>query len=275
MLSNLLLALAAPLCAAPALQPVSASHGNPTALVAQDDEEIPDKRPEIKDALTELKDFVKARGAEDQQAIAVIDTLIGEFPKSGPKDRKAIVGGVSDCLSAKRKDLSDGVPDNGLYIAAATALGRMGPESVKSLSNWIGHKKQKDDMQVQRALILSLGRTKDTDGLKALLGTLDNHQAAIVAAGAEALGDFEGADLDERKEIFNELLKVLAGAKGAMDNDVNDRIARERYDVIAAPLITSLKRLSGHDENQPEEWTRWWNKNKKKDWDKDPEDGGV
>ena len=31
----------------------------------------------------------------------------------------------------------------------------------------------------------------------------------------------------------------------AKDSDVNNRIARERYDVIAAPMITTLKDLSG------------------------------
>jgi len=25
----------------------------------------------------------------------------------------------------------------------------------------------------------------------------------------------------------------------------------------------------GHDERDPEEWQRWWNKNKKKDWDEE------
>lgn len=266
------LVLAAPLVATAAPQPATAAA--PGARALQDEQEVPDKRPEIKDALAKLAEHVKARGEQDQQAIPVIDSLIGEFAKSGPKDRAAIVDGVADCLEAKRKDLSEGVPDNALFIAAATALGQMGPESVKALSKWIGNKKQKDDLQVQRALILSLGRTKDPEGLKALRGCLVHHDPAIVAAGAEALGEFESAPQETRKEVFSEILKILASAKGAMDNDINDIIARERYDVIAAPCITSLKRLSGHDENKPEGWTSWWNDNKREDWDKRAEVGG-
>jgi hypothetical protein len=29
-----------------------------------------------------------------------------------------------------------------------------------------------------------------------------------------------------------------------------------------------LGKLSGHNERDPQEWQRWWNKNKSKDWDK-------
>ena len=35
-----------------------------------------------------------------------------------------------------------------------------------------------------------------------------------------------------------------------VDMDVNDTIARERYDVIAAPMITTLQLLSGHEERR-------------------------
>jgi hypothetical protein len=60
----------------------------------------------------------------------------------------------------------------------------------------------------------------------------------------------------------------LTSAKNAVDADANDTIARERYDVISAPIVTALQSLSGHNENDPAEWQRWWNKNKKEDWDR-------
>jgi hypothetical protein len=52
------------------------------------------------------------------------------------------------------------------------------------------------------------------------------------------------------------------------DADPNSPALRERYDVIAAPIITTLQKLSRHNERNPEEWQRWWNKNKGKNWDK-------
>ena len=75
------------------------------------------------------------------------------------------------------------------------------------------------------------------------------------------------ADLATRKSAFESLLKVLMAAKGDKDSDVNNAIARERYDVIAAPIITSLSKLSKHDERDPDKWQTWWNKNKRADWD--------
>ena len=36
---------------------------------------------------------------------------------------------------------------------------------------------------------------------------------------------------------------------------------------IAAPIITSLAKLSKHDERDPDKWQNWWNKNKRADWD--------
>jgi hypothetical protein len=60
---------------------------------------------------------------------------------------------------------------------------------------------------------------------------------------------------------------VRGSAKNAVDGDVNDTIARERYDAISASMITTLQRISGHDERDPAAWQRWWNKNKKEDWE--------
>ena len=35
----------------------------------------------------------------------------------------------------------------------------------------------------------------------------------------------------------------------------------------AAPIMTSLKTLSKHEEREPEGWQSWWNKNNKGNWE--------
>lgn len=237
------------------------------ASALQDEDPKPDKRPEIKELLAQLKQYGKRRGKQDQQAIAVIDTLLVEFDNSGLKDRAAIAKGIADCFKLKRQTNEEGARDNKLYLAVAVSLGRMGPESVKPLESWIGHKSHRKDLELQRRLILSLGKTEAARGIKTLTGLLKHHEPTIQAASAEALGNYDGVDQDDRKDIFNEILKILGGVKNQVDADVNDIIARERYDVIAAPMITTLQLLSGHDERDPAKWQRWWNKNKKADWD--------
>ena len=229
--------------------------------------EVADKRPEVAEMLGKLKAHASKEGKEDKDAIAVIDQLNQEFPNSGPKDKVAIVKGLSKCFEERRMEKEGEAPQNQLYLAAAMALGEMGPESTDTLISWIGHKNVKKDVAVQHRLILSLGRTKNKKAVKELVNGLQHPTPSLVSAAAEALGEFEGADLETRKSAFESLLKVLMSAKGAKDGNVNDGIARERYDVIAAPIITSLTKLSKHDERDPDKWLNWWNKNKRADWD--------
>ncbi len=236
------------------------------ALALQDEEPFEDKREEIKLLIKKLGEHVKRRGKEDQEAIGVIDELVGEYPHCGPKDRGSIVKALDKCFKEKRTE-EDGVRQNQVYIAAATALGQMYPESVKVLLSWIDHKSHRADLALQRVLIKMTGQSKSAVARKPLLDLLKHHEASIQAAAAEALGEYEEIEQKERKENFEELLKLLTSVRGRVDSDPNDTIARERWDVISAPTITSLKRLSGHDENAPEGWQRWWNKNKRADWD--------
>jgi HEAT repeat protein len=266
MLETLLLTIG---IATPAPQFEAAPAPIPPLFSSQDDpKDLPDKRDEVKALVSKLKGHAKARGRQDNEAISVIDELVGEFENSGLKDRATIAKEIGNTLREKRKEV-DGVIDNKLFIASAVALGRMGPESVKVIDGWIGQKTHKKDIELQAVLIRSLGMTKSPGGVKTLQGLLKHHEARIQAAAAEALGNFGEIELKVRKDIFKEVLQVLTSVRNRLDADLNDLIARERYDVIAAPMITTLQVLSGHDERDPTAWQRWWNKNKKKDWDKE------
>ncbi len=266
MMNTLLLTVA--LGAPPATQPPP-----PTPLLAvQDDEEEikkrPDKRAEVKELVETLDDHAGARGKEDQEAIAVVDLLLGEFKVSGPKDRASIVKEIASCLKEKRKEI-EGEPDNKLYIACAVALGEMGPESVKPLQSWIGHKQHRRDLILQATLIRSLGKTRDLKASKTLMDLLTHKDAEVQAAAAEALGNYVEVKQDLRKKIFEAILKELTSTYNAANSDVNNTIARERRDQISAPMITTLQALSGHDERDPNKWQRWWNKNKRSNWDEE------
>jgi len=261
MLNTLLLTLgtAAPAHAAPV---------EPAPYVQDDPKDLPDKRPEVKELVSTLKDHVKKRGKEDAEAIAVLAKLETEFGRSGLKDRASIAKEVGNVLKEKRKEI-EGVLDNKLFLAAASALGSMGPESAKVLQGWIGHKNHKKDIDLQERLILALGATKDGKVVKELLDLLSHHEARIQGAAGTALGNYAHADQKVRKEIFKEVLQALTGVYNQSQGDSQDIIARERYDVIAAPMKTTLQVLSRHDELDPPAWRRWWNKNKKEDWDRE------
>src|SRR5678816_1025229 len=107
-----------------------AADGAPIAIhAAEDPAPVPDKRPEVEELLVKFKAHTEKKGSEDRDAIAVIDKILPEFGKSGPKDKAAIVSALGKVFDLRRSDEKEGVPNNGLYVAAATALGTMGPDS--------------------------------------------------------------------------------------------------------------------------------------------------
>lgn len=231
----------------------------------------PDNRPEIKALVEDLAKRIEKRGKEDHEAISVVDKLVQEFPKCGPKDRAVVVAALDKCFTVKRQEDQEGVRDNKLYIACAVALRTMAPESAKVLMSWIGSKEHKKDIPLQEKLIQSLGKTKDENGRKFLIKLLNDKNSRILAASAEALGEYGDSELKLRKETFEELLKLLMEAKAANDagqaSNQSDPIAAEKYNTIAAPIISALQKLAKHDEHDPNEWQRWWNKNKRENWD--------
>lgn len=252
-----------------ALSTAPSTAPSPSYAARQDpDQPPPDNRPEIKELVDKLGSHAGKRGKEDTEAVGVIDKLMQEFENCGPKDRGAIVKQLDKCFGEKRQEDADGVRDDKLYIAATRALGRMAPECVPVLSKWIGDKNHRKNIRLQQALIEELGRSKAESGRTLLIGLLNDENAVIQGAAAQALANYAEIDLKLRKETFESLLKLMTSVKGQVDSDPNDTIARNRYDAIAGSINTTLQRLSKHDEHDPAEWQRWWNKNKKEDWDK-------
>lgn len=247
----------------------------PVPARAQDGEardQVVDKRPEVRERVESFKDHVKARGREDSDARALVVVFLNDWENTGPKDRKEVIAALSASFKQKRFHLEDGRYDNELYIAVATGLGEMaGPDASKALQSWIGHKQHRKNLDLQRALILALGRTREPGAVKSLIALLKHEEPLIQQAGAEALGDYEEADVKTRKKIFEAVLKQIAPMHSDVQNDTRyDPILRHRYDTVAGSMIATLRLMSGFAERDPLEFQRWWNKNKKADWDKLP-----
>lgn len=255
------------LCALTFLSAPAVLHAAPVRPACVED--VPDKRPEVEKLCEDMKALVAKGGSADQDAVAIVDKLLQEYKNSGPKDRALIVGALSKNFEAKRRENEAGVRDNRIFRASAVAMGQMGGDATKAITKWIGAKDHKKDIPVQSDLIHALGKTKDKAAVPDLIGLLEHKDAPLVGAAADALAEFHEADLETRKKAFEGMLKVLMSAKGAKDSNVQDGTARDRYDTIASPIITSLTRLSKHDERDPDEWQRWWNKNKGKNWDEE------
>lgn len=260
--SLLLLASVAPdaFAATPAPAPA------PAPVARQDEAPPPDKRPEVKALIEAYGDAVAKRGDADAEAISVLENLLREFEASGPKDKEAIAKAVGASLTERRKELAPEQPDERLGVAAATALGRMGDAGGTALLKHLDHKNLRERPASYRAAILALGNTRHAKGVKELIGLLPNHDAAVQAAAAEALGNYDQADQKVRKEIFKELLETIMPVKNVVDTDATDAEAKRRFDTIATPILGSMKKVSRHEEPDLQAWQRWWNHNKNGDW---------
>lgn len=256
----------------------------PTAPLLQDEEEFPDKRPEVANLIDQLEDHVKAKGEEDDEAMGVIDELTIEFEESGPKDRGDIAEAVGDCLRVKRKDLAEDVPDQKLQAHAARAMGSLGLEGGEELLKLVTDKALTGKIKAQREAILSLGRTAHPKGVKVLVGLLDNAVYEVEGAAAQALGGYKEADEKVRKDIVKALLKKIvpladriedegdysggAGGYGGGGNQENEEIQKE-YQALAAGTMSALRALTGHSEEDFRAWEAWWNDNKREKWDEE------
>lgn len=274
MIRSTFLALA--LVPTPSLSAASSVPPAPAAAFAQEPKpaEKPDKTEEIKKLCADFEGLITQRGKKDDDACKLIDQMLTKFEHAGPKDREAIVGALAKSFDQKRvpneEEGEDAAKVYKLYTTAVVAMSRMGPESVKPLQKLIGDRGHKANLDLLRHAILSLGKTKDPGSVAFLLDLRNHKDNVLVASAAEALGNYGELALEKRKQVFEDLLKVLmalkvevdqAQAGGSPDND-----KAERYQTISGPILGTLQRLSGHEEREPEKWQAWWNNNKKKKW---------
>jgi len=251
-----------------AVTPAGGAQPAPLRVVLQD-EEVPDKRPEVKALTKQLLAHTKKRGDEDAQAVQIIERLTAEFKRSGPIDKKLIVTEITRAMRVKRPFSREGARKRQLFLAGAGALGKMSPESLSSLIRLVTDKNHKEDYEVRSAIIAALGKTKEEKAVKVLTKELDEFTAQVQAAAAEALGQFTNLDHKKRKLIFEDLLKLLMSAQADQQSDPNGMTSADRWRRVSGPCQRSMAKLSGANAGSPNNWQRWWNKNKRRNWDKE------
>jgi HEAT repeat protein len=245
-----------------------ACYVTPVSALAQQDSR-PDDREAVEALLDRLADYVRKSGREDpgdSAAIKHVDQLGKEFKLSGPKDKKAIIRGLGRVFLAKRRAEKDGSQKTALFILAARGLGGMGTDATDSLLKWIDSTRHKKDLALQRELILSLGRTKSKKARKELADLLKDVRPTFKSAAATGLGMFSHEPSKVRKELFENLLKAVMQAQANAQGQ--STTAQEIWSALNGPATSSMRKLSRASEGSPEAWQRWWNKNKRRDWDK-------
>lgn len=241
--------------------------GAPGAVLERPDDP-PDHRETIATRLEELSKLIGKSGKNDPadaRAIALMRGLAGEFSHSGPADQADILRGTSRVFLARRRAEKDGSRKTLLFIEAARSLGAMGEDADRLLLAQIDSKRHRDDLALQKELILSLGKTRTKRARTNLVKLLKDHRPAFIATSATALGYFTFEPSKVRKTLFEALLKALLQAEGNALGQNSTALAI--WKAMRVPTNSSMRTLSGGNASSPADWQRWWNKNKRGDWD--------
>ncbi|PIE23727.1 MAG: hypothetical protein CSA62_06365 [Planctomycetota bacterium] len=227
--------------------------------------------PEVDKLLKQLKGAMRdRRGTLDAQGSSALTALIGKFDKLNQKQQRKIVKDTSLVFRATRKPAQAM-----LFLAAAEALSRFGDKGAEALMKQAdnGKFKGKEWRQLRKALILLLGRPALPKHAKFLIdiAVQDPDELARAAAG-EALGSYAKYDQKLRKEIVKKLaieLNAIFNMKNS--GQLGDRAPQEAaqtFTAIQGPWMNTLSKLTGQRQKDPMLWLRWWNNNKRKNWDK-------
>ncbi len=232
--------------------------------------------PEVKAKLDEFKGLIRDRkGAKDSEAIQIIDGVLVRFDKLHDKDKKAFAKAVYEPLKDSR--IKRKAMDCKLFEAAVVALGKTGKEGSAYLKKAFEDKKRFGDdewLSLRATMLKNLGKTKDVKYVKFLTDeALRNIKDNLMAAAGEALGEFEDASLDLRKEICHDLIKkfvtIYENANANLDTgSLLRKTWEDRYKAVSDPWNNTLKKLTKQHLRTPSDWQRFYNKNKEKNWDK-------
>ena len=220
----------------------------------------------------QLATATKGKADKDMLGVAAIEKLGALYEKVPPKQQKAIVKSISSCFRARRK------PDQvTMWLSAAQALSGFGDAGADALGKVAADRRfrNKKDWKTFRAQVIALyGKPAAKKHQKSLIDIAlkDNDDRARAKAG-EALGHYAIHDQKARKEIVKRLVKsleeVYAKSKANIDaNDLERRVWEERYAAISDPWMKTLTKHTGQPFRQVQDWTQWYNKNKRKNWDK-------
>ncbi len=230
-------------------------------------DEAPDHRDRVAEQLDELSGLLGKSGKNDpgdSRAISLISSLKGEFSSSGPSDRADILRATGRVFLAHRRAKKNGSRDTKLFIEAARALGTMGEDADRLLLERIDSKRHRDDLALQKELILSLGKTRTKRARTSLVKFLKDYRPTFVASAATALGNYTFEPSKIRKVLFEDLLKALLQAQGNAQGQSSTAAAI--WNALRGPANATMRSLSGANAASPSAWQRWWNKNKRRDW---------
>ena len=182
------------------------------------------------------------------------------------KERKALdkrLDSIADTVWLVFKRKRETKANLDLWKAAVFAFGRMELHGAEHLWKAFGDKRFNRDVAFRTLCVEHLGFTRDYSQDEELLDLLDYKDEQVAAAAASALAQFGEMPGKQRLEATKQLVKMLESYHNASLN-YEDTNAVRRYRTIRDSFLRALTAMTNQSFRDPLDWTKWWNKNKKK-----------
>ena len=255
------------------------------SVPAQVSKPRPKPNPEVKEKLKTFSKRISDRKApRDAEAITIVDELAELYPNMHVSDQNRFVKDIARALTSTA--IKRAADDVDLYKTIIVALGKAEARGSGSLVRAFETKKFKSELTwvpLRELMLEHIGKTKDPKRIDFLVDEARNnmHKELMSAAGG-ALRHYEDEKLRVRKEVCKVLIKRFAAVfdngqqttlRTRMDQTLAEQqfeqqIWKARYRAIEAPWTKTLQTLTKQDLEGTEAWTRFWNKDKAKNWDR-------
>jgi len=230
--------------------------------------DVLDDRERESEAIQLIDGFITQYAQNRERLIEIADAF--EIDEGDPvalkKERKKILEQQEDLADltwlAFKERKRDTEGHRRLWKAAVFALGQMGADGAPFLWKAMDEKRFKKDVDFRALCVAQVGATLDWKQYEELIDLLDYHEDQIIAAAAEALTHYREAPGKIRQEVVKKLVQFLESYYTAQTNP-EDSVARQRYRIVRRPMIGALSAITGQASQDPLEWRKWYENNKK------------
>ncbi|MCB9877054.1 MAG: hypothetical protein H6835_05565 [Planctomycetes bacterium] len=232
-----------------------------------------DPDPEVAKQVETLKDAANDKKLErDREAVDAINVLFQKHEDGlCEKDDKMIVKALDEVLNKGKNHRTPKQIE--VYTAASAALAYHGEEGAKALRKAYDGKRFPDKTEwvpLRERLLLDIGKTKQESMVKFLLDEASRSpEAALQAAAGEALGHFDEAKEELRKQIVDDLLApygAMTQKASQIGTSIEAQNAQDRLAALSGKWNETLKKLTRQNFDSFSDWQAWHNKNKNKPW---------
>ncbi|MFO0981564.1 MAG: hypothetical protein U1E76_07385 [Planctomycetota bacterium] len=230
------------------------------ALAATDQKEV--------DAL--IAELNKAYEAKNDDGVPpIIDKMVLAYRSADEKNKGEIAKAIARAFSQRREEKEG----EKLFAAAGAALSEMGEIGTKVLVTAIKSKDFKKRTDLRCELLRYIGAQKDPKNTKLIIDFLKDNEPKLVAAAADALGNYREGSEKLRKELVEELVKAYATQDANVKKNPKDQVQKDRLQAYEVNMNNALLALTGQSFEDATKWQAWFNDNKNKPWSKEKANG--